>query len=74
VRIPWLTARWERAEARAEEAEGQLAEAKVEAARIQRAAEESREFKRINGFTEAIRSAMGVTDGGTAPRPGHRHA
>jgi hypothetical protein len=60
VRWPWVSARVERAEKRALDAERRLAEAQVELAQVQRIAAESKAIKRHNGFTDAIRTAMGV--------------
>ena len=49
-------------EREADEAERRLAEARAEHARVLRLAAEGRQIKRANGFTEAVREAMGVSD------------
>lgn len=56
----FLRERWELREREADEAERRLAEARATHAQVLRIAAESGRIKRENGFTEAIRSAMGV--------------
>lgn len=58
VWLPWK--RWQQAEIRADEAEAALAEAWVQHDRAKKLAAEARRLQHSNGFTEAIRSAMGV--------------
>lgn len=60
MRIPYLSARWEHAERRADEASEHLAKAKREQAEVRRLAAEARKMREANGFAQAIRSAMGV--------------
>jgi hypothetical protein len=60
VRVPWLSRRWDRAEEQARQAERELRETRVELAKVHRIVAESRDIKKENGFTEAVRAAMGV--------------
>lgn len=56
--LPWR--RWQEAERMADDAEAALADALVQHSRAKEIASESRRLQHSNGFTDAIRSAMGV--------------
>jgi hypothetical protein len=56
----FLRERWEAREREADAAERRLMEARATYARVHRLAAESDRMKQTNGFTEAIRVAMGV--------------
>jgi hypothetical protein len=56
----FLRERWEAREREADEAERQLMKARATYAHVHRLAADSDRMKHANGFTEAIRAAMGV--------------
>lgn len=58
-RWPW-SARGDHAEAEAEKAAKRLADAEAEHAEVRQMADKARRMREVNGFTQAIRDAMGV--------------
>ena len=58
--MKWPWERWREAELEAEKAERDRDRAKQEHASVERLAAESRRISKANGFTDAIRAAMGV--------------
>lgn len=65
-----IRARWEQLEHEADQAEHRLAEAKAQHTKASSIAAERERIRRVNGFTEAIRAAMGVSG---APQQDPRH-
>jgi hypothetical protein len=59
----FIRRRWEAREWEAAQAEHRLLEAKAQHAHVGRLTAERDRIRRVNGFTEAIRTAIGVTDG-----------